>query len=133
MPPCVRNGVWWSGISKSQNRSHSSWISRKFSDVFLRPHWRQAAGALQTIVKPPAGARLWYDASDVSFLQEDEKDAADIASQQATTIRTLVDSGFEPDSVKLAVVNNDMTQLVHSGLYSVQLQAAGSQSAPVRP
>lgn len=119
---------------ESATYSNYGQARRKFSDTYLRPHWRQAAGALQTIVRPPAGARLWYDATDVSFIQEDEKDAADIAAQQATTIRTLTDAGFTPDSVKLAVVNADMTQLVHSGLYSVQLQAAGSTAAaPAAP
>ena len=32
-PPCVRKGVMWSGWSSNQNRSHSSWSKRRFSDV----------------------------------------------------------------------------------------------------
>jgi hypothetical protein len=37
-----------------------------------------------------------------------------------------VDAGFEADSVVQAVTAGDLTRLVHSGLFSVQLQPAGS-------
>jgi len=99
---------------------------RHVGDLWARPSWRSAAGALATIVRPPSGSRLWYDASDVSFLQEDQKDAADILYRDASTVRTLIDAGFEPDAVKDAVTAGDLSQLTHSGLYSVQLQKPGS-------
>jgi hypothetical protein len=66
--------------------------------------------------------RLWYDDRDVSFLQEDVLDNAEIRSKDATTMRTLVDGGFDPDSVIAAVTTGDMTLLTHSGTLSVQLQ-----------
>jgi hypothetical protein len=76
---------------------------------------------------------LWYDDRDVSFLQEDVLDAADIRQRDASTMRTLVDGGFEPDSVIQAVTTGDMTLLTHSGSLSVQLQAPGSLDAVGQP
>jgi hypothetical protein len=38
------------------------------------------------------------------------------------SIQTLVNAGFEPDSVIAAVAARDMTLLKHTGLLSVQLQ-----------
>jgi phage portal protein BeeE len=118
------------GLGPDPTYMNFSEMRRAWADKFLRPHWREMAAALETLLPVPNGARLWYDSGSVSFLQADEKDAADISAQQATTIRTLVDAGYTPESAVLAVTNSDMTQLVHSGLYSVQLQAAGS-SAPM--
>jgi len=99
---------------------------RRFADGTIRPLWRAAAAALETLVPPPdGGSRLWYDDRDVSFLQEDVLDAADIRARDAQTMRTLVDGGFEPQSVIDAVTTGDMTRLTHSGSLSVQLQPPG--------
>ena len=68
--------------------------------------------------------RLWYDDRDVSFLQEDVLDTADIRSKDAMTMRQLVDGGFDPDSVVEAVTVGDLSLLRHSGNLSVQLQPA---------
>jgi hypothetical protein len=84
---------------------------------------------LQNIVPPPSGGvRLWYDDRDVSFLQEDVLDAADIRGKDATTMRTLVDGGFDPQSVIDAVTTGDMTLLTHSGTLSVQLQPPSTEA-----
>jgi len=106
----------------SATYSNYGMARRKFGDHWARPSWRQAAGALQTIVKPPDGARLWYDDRDISFLQEDRRDDAEIAQAEASTVETLIRAGFEPDSVVLAVTAGDFTLLQHTGLSSVQLQ-----------
>lgn len=99
---------------------------RRFADGTIRPLWRAAAAALETLVPPPdGGSRLWYDDRDVSFLQEDVLDAADIRSRDAQTMRTLVDGGFDPQSVIDAVTTGDMTRLTHTGTLSVQLQPPG--------
>ena len=99
---------------------------RRFADATMRPLWRNAAGSLATLVDVPDGAELWYDDRDISFLQEDRKDAAEIQGIQSRTIRQLVDAGYEPDSVVKAVEAEDFTLLRHSGLYSVQLQEPGA-------
>lgn len=99
---------------------------RKMGDHWARPHWRDAAGALQSILRRPADrSRLWYDAEGIAFLQEDQKDDAEIANLRATTIKTLVDAGYEAASVVDAVNASDLRKLVHSGLFSVQLQKPG--------
>ena len=100
---------------------------RRFADGTIRPLWRAAAGALQTLVPPPDPAsRLWFDDRDVPFLQEDVLDAAEIRAKDATTMRQLVDGGFDPASVVEAVTSGDMSRLVHTGQLSVQLQAPGA-------
>ena len=95
---------------------------RAFADLTMRPLWRNAAGSLETIIRAPSGARLWYDDRDIAFLREDRKDAAEIHRIKAVTIRQLVDAGYRPESVVKAVEAEDMGLLAHSGLFSVQLQ-----------
>jgi phage portal protein BeeE len=101
---------------------------RRFADGTMRPLWRNMAGSLQTILPPPQGTRLWYDDRDIPFLQEDEKDAADIVQVQAGAIRTLTDGGYTPESVIQAVTSGDLSFLEHTGLVPVQVQP-GSVSA----
>lgn len=112
----------------SLNAGNFSAAKRRFTDGTMRPLWRSASAALETLVPPPADSRLWYDTRDVAFLQEDQKDEADIQSSNATTIRALVDAGYEPDAVIQAVMANDLRSLIgaHSGLYSIQLQRPSS-------
>lgn len=106
---------------------------RRFADGTMHDLWSRAAGALELLCPPPPSrfsggdqSRLWYDSRDHPFLREDEKDAAEIQSTRSQSIRTLLDAGFTPDSVVAAVEADDMRLLVHSGLYSVQLQAPGA-------
>ena len=116
------------GLSGSSlNAGNYTAARRRFADGTLRPLWRSACGALQNLVPPPDGAsRLWYDDRDVSFLQEDISDGADIRMKDAQTMRTLVDGGFDPASVVAAVTTGDMNKLIHTGKTSVQLQAPGA-------
>ena len=102
---------------------------RRFADGTMRPLWRNVAASFAKIIAVPENAELWYDDRDISFLQEDQKDAADIKQVQAASIRALVDAGFTPESVIDAVTSGDLTRLVHTGLYSVQLQPP-NPSAP---
>jgi phage portal protein BeeE len=96
---------------------------RRFADGTMRPLWRAAAASLQTLVPPPdGGTRLWFDDRDVAFLQEDVMDAAEIKSREALTLESLIRSGFVPDTCVEAVMSGDYSRLVHTGLYSVQLQ-----------
>jgi hypothetical protein len=102
---------------------------RRFADGTMHPLWQNASGSLERIVKRPPGLgnRLWYDTSDVPFLREDEKDAAEIGAATAATINSYITAGYEPDSVVKAVEANDLRLLKHSGLYSVQLQKPGQE------
>lgn len=117
----------------SLNAGNFSSARRRFADGTMRPLWRNAAGSLARIVPPPSGSELWYDDRDISFLQEDQKDKADIQQVEALTMRTLLDAGFEPESVKSAQAASDWSLLVHSGLFSVQLQPPGSGAIPAVP
>jgi phage portal protein BeeE len=100
---------------------------RRFADLTMRPLWEGMAGALETIVDVPDDqTELWYDVRDVFFLQEDEQDRANIQQTQAQAARTYIDAGYNPDSVIAALEADDITRLVHSGLFSVQLQKAGA-------
>ena len=49
---------------------------------------------------------------------------------QAATIKSLIDAGFKPDTAVAAVQAGDYSLLVHTGLYSVQLQPPGTSFAP---
>lgn len=109
------------------NSGNYSAARRRFADGTIRPLWRSAAAALQNIVPAPDGAsRLWYDDRDVSFLQEDVMDAADIKAKEAQTIETLIRAGFVPASAVAAVTSGNYQSLEHTGLYSVQLQPPGA-------
>ena len=134
VPPII---IGLAGGLDAATYSNYGQARRAFSDLTMRPLWRGASEALETITSVPENARLWYDDRDIPFLQEDMKDAADIQSVQAVAIRQLIDAGYEADSVIDAVVAGDFTRLKHSGLYSVQLQPPGTQTptpeAPVAP
>lgn len=102
--------------------SNYSQARRRYADLTMRPLWRGAAAALETLVSPPSdGSELWYDDRDIPFLQEDVKDTADIQKVQAIAIRQYIDAGFEPDSAVAAVLADDMGLLRHTGLISAQL------------
>lgn len=97
---------------------------RAFADLTMRPLWRSFAGALGNIVDVPSDAELWYDDSDISFLQEDIKDAADILQVKATIIGSLLREGFTAESAVAYAASGDVKDLEHRGpeYLSVQLQ-----------
>jgi phage portal protein BeeE len=110
----------------SLNAGNFSSARRIVADVTFRPLWRNVSGSIQTLVPPPADARLWVDTTDIGFLREDRKDQAEIQGKEASTIRQLLDAGYEGDSVTAAVISQDWKLLKHSGLFSVQLQPPGT-------
>jgi phage portal protein BeeE len=114
----------------SATYSNYGMARRKFGDHWARPQWRSAAGALAKAIKVPAGSRLWYDDRDIPFLREDMGDEANIMATRAAAIRQLLDAGFTWESAVAAVDGGDVSVLKHSGLYSVQLQPAGTQQLP---
>lgn len=120
----------------SLNSGNFQAAKRAVGQITFRPLWRNAAGSLEVLVPPPDPdtSRLWYDARDVDFLREDEKDAAEIRFKDAQTIRTLSDAGAQWDAAVEFVDSGEVTRLRgrHSGLFSVQLQPPMSTTpAPV--
>lgn len=131
--PAVIVGLKESLAGSSLNQGNYAAARRSLADITMRPLYRSAAAALETIVPAPQGkgaSRLWYDDSGVAFFREDRGDAATIQSTQATTIKAYIDAGFDPESVIAAVEAEDRSLLKHSGLYSVQLQPAGAITPP---
>jgi phage portal protein BeeE len=99
---------------------------RMFADGCIRPLWRNASGSLANIINVPGGAELWTDDRDVAFLKEDLQERAAVMQTHAQAVRYLVDAGYKPDTVIDAIVAEDLSLLEHSGLFSVQLQAANA-------
>ena len=117
----VREG--YSGSSLQQSAYNSA--RRMFADGWLAPAAEALCASFEQIIPPPEGSELHYDRSQILFLQEDAADAADIISTQTSAMRTLVDGGFDPDSVVDSISNGDLSKLVHTGKLSVQLQPPG--------
>lgn len=103
---------------------------RAFSDITMWDLWGKMAAALESVIPPPTGSRMWVDARDIPFLQEDVRDDATITQLRAQAMRTLWDGGAEPSSVIDAVNSGDLSRLVHTGNLSVQLQGPGTQPTP---
>ena len=106
---------------------------RRFADMTIRPLWRSFTASQSKHVAVPAGAELWYDDRDIPALREDAKDRADIQQVQAATISALVSAGYEADSIVQAVMAEDWSLLVHSGMTSVQLHPPGDAPAQPQP
>jgi hypothetical protein len=106
----------------SLNAGNFAASRRMFADSWIYPVLQDLAATLAPLVSVPADAELWTDTADMPILREDAKDAADIEQVKANTITALVKDGFSPESAIIAVTSQDMTQLVHTGLVSVQLQ-----------
>lgn len=130
--PAVVLGISEGLAGSSLNAGNYTAARRRFADLTMRPLWRGVCDALAPFVAIPDGSELWYDDGDIPFLQEDMKDAADIAQVRSIAIRNLVDAGYDPDAAVIAVSTGNFSALSgkHSGLFSVQLQAPGSGQQP---
>lgn len=126
IPPVVAGAS--EGLSGSSlNAGNYNAAKRAFSDIRLQHLWTNAVSSLSTIAGgSEEGVELWFDKSEIPFLQDDLKDTAEIQQKRATAIRTLTDAGYDAETVVSAVVNDDYTQLRHNGLFSVQLQPPGT-------
>lgn len=127
VPPVV---VGLSEGLQAATYSNYSQARRRFADGTMRPLWRNFAGSVSSIIRIPRQSELWYDDRDIPFLREDESERATIQSTQATAIKTLVDAGYDPDTVIDAIDAGDWNRLQHSGLTSVQLLPPGQSSQP---
>lgn len=119
----------------SLNAGNFQQAARLVGDKTLRPLWRNFAGSVEVLLqKPNPATRLWYDERDIAFLRTDVKDEAEIEQRRASTINTYILAGFKPESVVSALTSGyDLTQLEHTGLYSVQLQPANPNPQPEEP
>lgn len=106
---------------------------RAYGDSFARPQWKSFVGAIAPLIQEPSNAELWYDTRDVAFLREDIQDLADVQSTTVATVNAAVASGWTPESALKAVLAEDLSQLQHSGLMSVQLQPPGAQDQGPTP
>jgi hypothetical protein len=110
----------------SLNAGNFGQARRSTADSLLHPLWVSAAAAIGERLPVPTASRLWYDARHIPFLREDAKDDAQIRGQDASTMRTLIEAGYEPKTVTAAIASGDWSVLVHTGLVSVQLQPPGT-------
>lgn len=108
------------------NEGNYTAAKRRLADGLMRPLWRNVSGSLAHLMTVPSGAELWYDDSDIKFLAEDVKEAADVLKVQMEAITDASDGGFEPASAIDAVTSGDLRRLKHSGMLSVQLQPPGT-------
>lgn len=104
----------------------------RYVDSTLIPLWTAAAQALSVLL-PDYGTdvTLAVDTRDIPLLRSDALEQAQINETIARTMRTLIDGGYKAESVKAMAAASDFGLLVHSGLYSVQLQPANSDQTPV--
>jgi hypothetical protein len=83
--------------------------------------WRSLCSSLAKLVEVPAGARLWYDTTNIPALREDEKDRANAMQVLASAASTLLMAGYDAESITNYLSSGDLAQLKHTGLVSVQL------------
>lgn len=115
----------------SLNAGNFNAARRLTADKSFRYWWQVVAASLQNLIElppNPTGVELWPDLREVSFLQEDRKDQAEIQAQNAVALRALIDAGWKPDAAVQFLATNDLNALIgqHSGLFSVQLQPPNS-------
>jgi len=101
-----------------------------FVDRTMRDLWHSFCDALSHVVDQPRdkngkiipGRRLWYTDADISVLNRDRKEDAEIMASNMTAIISATTNGADFDSAKQAVQSGDIKKLKHNGMYSVQLQ-----------
>src|SRR5690606_15021677 len=100
----IREGLQGSAL----NSGNYNVTRRLWADAWFSPTVQGLCAAVERVMKPAPDAELWFDASEVLFLQEDQKDAAEIAQTNASAIRSLVEAGYAPDSVVDAITTGDL-------------------------
>lgn len=120
----IREGLGGSAL----NSGNYGQTRRQWADKWYTPTADSLCEALQDLLPPKPDAELSWDRSRVMFLQEDEKDAADIRQVNSVALRQLVEAGYEPVSAVEYLHTDDITKLRHTGNVSVQLQPPGSGS-----
>jgi phage portal protein BeeE len=84
---------------------------QKFANLWARPAWRSACGALSQLVDVPAGNRLWFDTGDIAALQDGELEKSQAALVRGQAVLAHVQSGATLESAAKAVDAGDITLL----------------------
>jgi hypothetical protein len=113
----------------SLNAGNFKTAKDSFADGTMRPLWRSVCQAYGNLVRVGPNQRLWYDDRDIQFLRADMTERAEVQQREASVIRSLIDGGFEAESIIEAIRAQDWTLLKHSGLVSVQLLPPGLTGA----
>lgn len=121
VPPIIANLS--EGIA-SATYSNYGQAKKHYADTTVRYLAEQAASSFETILPPPRrNSRLWFDTRDTPFFRDDAKSEAEVHKSETEMMRSLVDGGWDPESVKAAVMAaGDWSLLKHTGKLSVQLQ-----------
>lgn len=85
---------------------------QKLANLYARPQWRSACGALSKLVDPPAGNRLWYDTTEIAALQDGELERGQAALVRGQALLTCRQAGYTRDSAVAFVNSGDVTRLV---------------------
>jgi phage portal protein BeeE len=99
---------------------------QKLANLYARPQWRSACGALEQLLDVPAGNRLWFDTSDIAALQDGEMERGQAALVRAQALLALVQAGYTHESAIAAVDAMDLSQLKAGGI------GTPASSAPVQ-
>ena len=121
------------GLSGSTlNAGNYKVAARGFIDRTIRPLWHSFANAIEPLIDPPkprkgngSPARLTVDEREVSVLNDDRLEDADIMGKHTTTFNTLITNGCTFESAQEYIVTGDFTVLKDSGYKSVQLYKPG--------
>jgi len=85
---------------------------RSFANIWARPQWRAACGALKKLVPGlPSGARLCSTRPTSLALQEGETARAQARLVRAQALLALVQAGYTHESAMAAVESGDLSQL----------------------
>lgn len=85
---------------------------QKFANLYARPQWRSACGALSQLLDVPSGNRLWFDTSDIAALQDGEMERGQSALVRSQAVLALNQAQkYTPDSIVTAVDAGDLTLL----------------------
>jgi hypothetical protein len=83
----------------------------KLADLWARPQWRSACGALGQLVTVPAGNRLWFDATDIAALQDGAMERGQTALVRSQALLTCRQAGYTRESAQVFVDSGDVTKL----------------------
>ena len=95
---------------KGAGRSYQE-VVQQFANMWARPQWRSVCAALEDLVEPPAGARLWFDVGDIAALQDTELNRGQAALVRGQALLTCRQAGATLDSAVAFIESGDITQI----------------------